>query len=225
MPSAAGAYLFLLGLACGVALLTLTSYRRVSPPWLRWLLFASGVFVMSRYVTMALFTSTEAPRHFLGLRACWFGTAVGLTFPTVVAVDQLVRHPAMTPKKLLLWFSPFLIVYGLVLLFADVTVSPDRMIGWTLHLGSGWQTLLSVTQGIFGLGFIGASLMLMRKIPSRPIRLALFGMALGYGYLGLDGLLVALGRWYFRPFLYSEMLTLLALWHAYETSAKLQSGA
>ena len=55
--------------------------------------------------------------------------------------------------------------------------------------------------------------------PSRPIRIALFGLALGHGYLALDGLLLSMGRWYFRPFLFSEMATLLALWHAYETSA------
>lgn len=222
MPSAAGAYLFLLGLATGVALLTTTSYRRVSPPWLRWLLMASGVFVMSRYATMALFTADDAPRYFLALHPCWFATSVGLTLPSVFALDQLLRHPAMTPKKLLVWFSPFLVVYGLLLLFADVTMEPDRVAGWTLRLAAGWQILLSLTQGVFVIGFIGISLMLMRQIASTPIRLALLGLAAAHAYLGVDGLLLALGRWYFKPFLYSEMLTLLALWHAYETSSKPQ---
>jgi len=222
MPSAAGVYLFLLGLACGVAVLTTTSYRRVSPRWLRWLLFASGAFVMSRYVTMALFTATDAPRYFLALRPCWFATSVGLTFPSVFALDQLLRHPVMTPKKLLLWFSPFLAVYGIVLMFADVTLGPDRLVGWALHLGAGWQLLLSLAQGLFVVGFIGISVMLMRKIPSASIRLALLGLVAGQAYLGLDGVLLSLGRWYVRPFLYSEMLMLLALWHAYETSARLQ---
>jgi len=222
MSPAAGVYLFLLGLACGVAVLTTTSYRRVSPRWLRWLLFASGAFVMSRYVTMALFTATDAPRYFLALRPCWFATSIGLTFPSVVALDQLLRHPAMTPRRLLVWFSPFLAMYGIVLLFAGVTLVPDRLVGWALHLESGWQVLLSLTQGVFVIGFIGISVMLMQKIPSTPIRLALLGLAAGQAYLGLDGLLLALGRWYFRPFLYSEMLTLLALWHAFETSARLQ---
>ena len=222
MPPAVGAHLFLLGLACGIALLTATSYRRVSPPWLRWLLLASGLFVMSRYVTMALFTANDAPRYFSALRPCWFATSVGLTLPSIFAIDQLVRHPAMTPKKLLVWFSPFLAVYGLLLLFADVTMEPDRVAGWMPRLTSGWRLLLSVTQGAFVLGFIGISLMLMRKIPSTPIRLALLGLAAAHAYLGVDGLLLALGRWYVRPFLYSEILTLLALWHAYETSARLQ---
>jgi len=222
MPSAVGVYLFLLGLACGIALLTTTSYRHVSPPWLRWLLLASGVFVMSRYVTMALFATAEAPRSFLALRPCWFATSVGLTLPSVFALDQLVRHPAMTSKKLLVWFSPFLVVYGLILLFANVTMEPDRVAGWMPRLAAEWRLLLSLTQGAFVIGFIGMSLMLMRKIPSTPIRLALLGLAAGQAYLGLDGLLLALGRWYVRPFLYSEILTLLALWHAYETSARLQ---
>ena len=222
MPSVGGAYLFLLGMATGLALLTTTSYLRVSPSWLRWVLMASGLFVMSRYLTLALFTTPEAPRYFLSLRPCWFATSVGLTLPSVCALDQLLRHPAMTPKKLLVWFSPFLIVYGVVLLFADATPVPDRVVGWMLRLGNGWQILLALAQGVFVLGFIGLSLVLMRKIPSTPIRLALIGLVVGQGYLGLDGVLLALGRWYFRPFLYSEMLMLLALWHAYETSARLQ---
>ena len=225
MPSLGAFYLFLLGFAAGVALLTTTSYRRVSPRWLRWLLMISGLLVMSRYVTLALFTATDAPRYFSALRPCWFATSFGLTFPSACALDQLLRHPAMTPKKLLVWFSPFLAVYGLMLLFAGVTLAPDRLMGWTLHLGTGWQILLATTQGAFVLGFIGISLMLMSKIPSTTIRLALLGLAAGQAYLGLDGLLLALGRWYFRPFLYSEMLMLLALWHAFETSARLQQGA
>ena len=225
MPSAAGISLFLLGLTCGIALLTTTSYRRVTPLWLRWLLMASGLFVMSRYVTMALFTAEEAPRYFLVLRPCWFATSVGLTLPSVFALDQLVRHPAMTPKKLLARFSPFLVAYGIVLLIANVVLVPDRFVGWAMHLGPGWQLLLSLTQGAFVLGFIGISVLLMRKVPSTPIRVAIGGLMAGHAYLGFDGLLLALGQWYFRPFLYSEMLMLLALWHAYETSAKLQSVA
>jgi len=224
MPPALGAYLFLLGLASGVALLTTTGYRRVCPVWLRWLLLGNGLFVMSRYVTMALFAIARTPTQFWLLRHCWFASAVGLTLPSVFAVDQLLRHPAMTPKKLLVWFSPFLIVYIAVLVFGKMTAAPDRVAGWALHLGVGWQAVLSLAQSLFIIGFVAACAFLMRKVPSLPIRLALLGLVAGHVYLGLDGLILALGRWYVRPFVYSEMLTLLALWHAYETSANLQAG-
>ncbi len=223
MPAAAGAYLFLLGLASGLALLTVTSYRHVSPTWLKWLLTVAGFFVISRYVTMALFTAEDAPQRFWALRHCWFATSVGLTLPGVFAIDQLLRHPALTPKTLLRWFSPFLAVYAAVILFGSVTPARDPSGGWTLHLDGWWRWLVSVTQGSFVLGFIVTAASLMRKIPSLQIRIALLGLILGYGYLAFDGVLVASGRSYFRPFLFSEMVTLIALWHAYETSARLQS--
>ena len=218
----AGAYLFLLGLASGVTLLSMSAYRHVSPRWLKWLLIATGSCVMSRYLTMALFTTTEAPKYFWGLRHCWFATSIGLTLPSVLVLDQLLRHPGMSPGKLLRFFAPFLIVYGSIIVFGSMTPQPDRIAGWMPRLDPGWHWLLSGVQAVFVIGFVGLCVLLMRKFPSPPIRRALFALALAHGYLGLDGLLLALGRWYFRPFLYSEMLTLLALWYAYETSAQLQ---
>ncbi len=219
----AGTYVFLLGLASGIALLPLTAYRRVSPRWLKWLLVASGGLVLSRYITMALFTSFDAPQRLWSLRHCWFATSVGLTLPSVFAIDQLVRHPAMSPKKLLRWFSPFLVAYGCVILFAPMTVEPDRVSGWTPHLAGNWQRLLGLVQGTFVISFISICVLFIRKIPSRPIQTALAGLLVAHLYLGVDGLLLVCGRWYFRPFLYSEMLTLLAIWYAYETSARLQN--
>lgn len=216
-------YLFLLGLASGIVLLTVTAYRAVSPRWLKWLLIASGVFVISRYVTMALFTQPDAPHRFWGLRHCWFATSVGLTLPSLFAVDQLLRHPAMTPKKLLQWFSPFLVAYASVILFGDVSPVPDRVAGWMPQLSPAWRWVVSITHAIFVLGFLGIGAMLMRKIPSRSIRLALAGLMVGHAYLGLDGLLLVLNLWYFRPFLYSEILTLLAIWFAFDTASRLQS--
>ena len=221
MPSLAGVQLFLLGLASGIALLTLTAYRRVSPPWVKGLLVATGLFIMSRYLTMALFTTADAPQRWWGLRYCWFATSVGLTLPSVFAVDQLLRHPAMSPKKLLTWYSPFLVAYVAVILFGVLTPVPARVVGWMPHLSRGWQAVLSITQGIYVLGFIGGCLQFMGKIPSRRLRAALLGLVLGQGGLGLDGLVLTFGGWYFRPFLYTEMLMLLAIWHAYETSAAL----
>ena len=222
MP-AAGGYLFCLGLASGLAVLSLTGYRGVSPVWLKRLLIAAGLGVVSRYVTMALFTVEDAPQRFWALRHCWFATSVGLTLPGVFAIDQLLRHPALSPKTLLRWFSPFLAAYGALILFGYVTPERAPFGGWTLHLSGGWRVLVSVTQGSFILGFVVTAAGLMRKIPSQPIRLALLGLILGYSWLGLDGLLVTMGRWYVRPFLFSEMLTLVAIWYAYETSAELQS--
>ena len=224
MAQAAGAYLFLLGLASGIAALTISAFQRVSPPWLKGLLAASGLFVISRYVALALFATAESPDRVWAWRHCWFATSLALPLQSAFAVDQLLRHPAMSPKKLLAWLAPFLIAYSAVILFAGVTPAPDRVVGWSLRLEPWWQRLLSATHGLFVMGFLGAALLLMRKVPSRPIRVALLGLALGIGALALDGVLLALGGWYFRPYLYSEMLALFAIWHAFETGAALQRG-
>ncbi|GEM_PF-2513577 len=220
-----GRYLFFLGVAAGMTLLLLSAYRRVSPLWLRALLIATALFIISRYVTMALFTMGSAPQQFWALRRCWFATSVGLTLPSLIVIDQLLRHPAMSPAKLLRIFSPFLIAYGAVILFGVMSPQPDPVMGWTPRLSIGWQWFLGAIQTMFVLGFVTTCLLLMRKIPSPPIQRALLGLVIAHAYLGFDGLVLALGRWYFRPFLFSEMVALLALWYAYETSARLQQTA
>lgn len=223
MTPSVSLYLFTLGLAGGMVLLVLTAARRLSPPWLRWSLIGLGLFMVSRYVTLALFTVPDAPARFWALRRCWFATSLGLPWAGVVAVDQLLRHPAMTPKKLLAWFSPFLAAYGAVILLGDGTAARDPLGGWTFHLASGWRMWLTATHGLFVCGFLAIALRLMIKIPSRHIRTALAGLALGYLALSADGLRLARGGWSLRPYLYSELFMLLALWYAFETATELQS--
>ncbi|HEX9564013.1 MAG TPA: hypothetical protein VF981_08580 [Gemmatimonadaceae bacterium] len=221
--SLASAYLFLLGLAAGTAVLAMTAFRHVSPRWLRWVLFAVGAFQVGRYVALACFTAPDAPIRFWELRRFWFASAVGLTLPSVVALDQLVRHPAMTPKKLLIRFSPFLAAYGAVILFGSFTAIPDRVAGWALELTGWWPAFVSVVQGAFVILFIGICVWIIRKLPSEPIRTSAARLLVAHAYLAFDGALLAFGGWYFRPFLFSEMLALLALWHAFETVNSLRS--
>jgi len=222
MSPLAGPYLFLLGLASGLSILAISAYRRVSPKWLRWALIATGCFMISRYITMALFTEPDAPQRYWAMRRCWFASSVSLTFAGVFAVDQLVKHPAMTPKKLLQWFSPFAAIYASIILFGSFKPVPDSVAGWMPVLSSGWRVLVAVTQSVFVLGFVGLSAMFLPKLPDARLKQALAFLAAAFAYLGLDGVLVSFGLGYFRPFLFSEMLTLLALWNAYETSASVQ---
>lgn len=222
MSALLGTHLFLLGLASGLTVLTLTAYRRVSPNWLKGLLIVTGLFMMSRYLTMALFTSPEAPQRFWTLRYCWFASLIGLTLPSVVVIDQLVKHPAMSPKKLLVWLSPFLAIWAAVILFGHIIPRSDPLLGWTVHLSTGWQWVASGAHTVFIVGFLIICVMIMLKFPSRPIRIALLGLTVGFGYLGVNGLLFALGDSSVGQSLYPEMVTLLAIWNAYETADTLQ---
>ena len=223
--AATGASLFLLGLASGFALLAISAYRHVSPAWLKWLLIASAMLLIGRYVLtiwwptlgeMAYFMVTDwlgkgGEAAFFLLYCCWVVSSIGLTLPGVFAIDQLIRHPAMTPKKLFRWYLLFPLANGAAL------------VGLARGVNSFWMIFVDTVFLIFLIGFVGVCVMLWRKIPSPPIQRALLGLALAYGYLGLDILLGALlGRWHETALLYSEMAALLALWYAYETSASLQ---
>lgn len=196
MQAGAQTYLFLLGLACGIALLTTTSYRRVSPRWLRWLLLASGALVMSRYGLLAL---AEPPIPSGWLRTVWFASSIGLTLPALFAVDQLLKHPAITPAKLLRWYVPFVVLYGVALFFGDFVRG------------------LAVVHGLFSTALLTAGWLSLRRVPVWSIRRALLLLIAAYFGLAADTLRTGLSA----GFAYSEMLALLTLWHAYETSAQL----
>jgi hypothetical protein len=224
MSGPAGAYLFLLGFACGPALLAVSAYGTVSPRWVRWLLVAAGGLVIARYVVMAAFALAETPDRLWAWHRLWFGSMVGLTVPGVFAIDALIRHPAMTPKKLLLRFSPFLAAYLVLAMFAEARPAADRLMGWSVALTPGWRLAAGVVQSAFVMGAVGLCVLLIRKIPVRPIQLALGLLALAYACLAADGLILAGGGWYARPFLYSEMCTSLSLWHAFRTAAAVHGG-
>ena len=197
MMTRAGGYLFLLGLACGLAILPLTAYARLTPRRVRWLLLAAGALVVGRYVALAGFALADEPSRVWGLRYLWFGSAVGLTLPAVFAVDALIRHPAMTPKKLLWRFSPFLAAYA-----ALIVAGPSHPIA---------NQIAPIIQGLFVIGFVGLCLLLARNLPVPAIRTALWILAAAYVYLGVDGV-------------GAEMAASLALWFAFQTAARLQSG-
>lgn len=211
-------YLFWLGLAVGLTLLVMTSYRTISPRWLMWALLGSGALLISRYLSMALFATGGQPGMAGLLQRLWFGSAIGLTFPGMVALDQLVRHPAMTPKKLLRAYAPFLAVYVPAILLGSTQMTANPVIGLRPRL-EGWAALaLSVAQTLFVSLVVWLGAKLAKKLPSKHIRVALWALMAAYLSLALDGLLLACGIWYRWPFLYSEILTLIALWWAFETA-------
>lgn len=189
---------FLLGLASGIALLTMTAYRRVSPRWLRWLLLASGVLLLGHYLSLARSYALIGV-FAVFVPASWLettGAPLALTLPGVFAIDQLLRHPSITPKTLLWWYGPFAAALVILPLFPLIPF---------------WH--LRVLVGLFALGLVGVCAFAILKFPSPTIRPALLVLILGYLALGIG--YVWLGG--FHAF---DTLTLLALWYAYDTAAE-----
>jgi hypothetical protein len=215
-------YLFLLGLACGIACLAITSYVRLSPRWLRWMLMASGLCLVARYVSLA-YAAIGAPWPEAPFLRAWLGSDIGFTLPSVFAVDALIRHPAMTPRKLLARFSPFLALYAALAVAARGSVLFNRQLGWGFALTPPWLILAAALQAGFLVAFAGVSFVLIRKLPVPAIRAALLILVVSHGYRQSLSLAMAMkGWWLSAELLLPEMLTLLAIWYAFQTATRLQ---
>ena len=228
MTPQASPSLFLLGVAAGLTALTMTAYRRVSPSWLKWLLLATGVLTLSRYIVMTCFAEASSPDRLWSWGYGYSARSIGFTLPSVMAIDQLLRHPKMSPQRLLRWITPLLLVDALMISVATLAPQLDRLRGW-VPAASGWQSVLigalwafSVVQWVFMIGFMGVIALLLRQpYLTQPARRALWALLLAYVALGVEEVSLAIGRWLIPPLLYPDMVALLALWYAYDTSAAL----
>ena len=223
MTPHASAYVFLLGVAAGLTVLTMTAYHRVSPSWLKWLLLATSLLTLSRYIAIARFADATYPDQLWSWGYSDYAKSIGFTLPSVMVIDQLLRHPKMSPQRLLRWIAPLLLTDALMISVVTLAPQLDRLLGgWVPHVTSGWRWAFIGVQGLFVIGFIGAIVFLLRQpYLAQPARRAFWGLLLAYVALGVDGVSLALGTWSVRPTLYSDMVALLAIWYAYDTSATL----
>lgn len=190
---------FFAGLGCGLTLLLAAAIRPVSPRWLKQLLIGLLLLQGASYLLPVL-TQTM--------------TSTGLLLCSVFAVDQLIRHPAMSAKQLLVWCSP-LIVFALattaVLLFAPDKIPPL------------WRSCFLLGIPVLGsAGFALWVLLLFPKIPSREMRRAL-GLLAAAHTLQAGAFLFSLWQAGLPAAFHTDLLLLIALWHAYDTAYALQT--
>ena len=111
----------------------------------------------------------------------------------------------MTPAKLLQWYAPFCALYGLAACFADLALM---------------ERLFAIIHSLFGAAIVAVGLLLLRRVPAGAIRNALLLLMAAYASFASEAVI---GAFLLSDgFRYLELLVLLALWHAYETSARLQ---
>ena len=106
----------------------------------------------------------------------------------MVAFDQLVRHPAMTPQKLLRWYAPFFLAFA-------------------VGVAANWPRLLVITHFLFTVGLVVIGALLIRKLPSRSVRLSIGILMAAFTFLVFGGLV-------------AEMLAIVALWVAFDVSRR-----
>ena len=221
MPPAAGS-LFWLGCASGITVMAGTAYRHISPAWLKWLLAATALVLLARYAALACLSLTSVPEHVGVLRPLWLAAPISLLLPSAAAADLLIRHPAMTPQKLMRLLSPALIGYGLIIVCAPARLVPTLAAGWLVRLTGLWQALFLALQLSVSLGFVGVCVLLIRKIPLRPIQHGLALLALSQLLQGVDAIRVAVHVGSSALSIQTEIASLLAIWFACETGARLQ---
>ena len=158
---------YLLGLASGVALLPVLAFCQISTGWVRGLLIVGQALAAFSHALTASLGADPAVEAWAA-RIGW-AAAAGTVAVSAFAVDQLLRHPAMTPRRLLLWIAPFL---------------AGPLAAAVLGPGAGWATgAAQATGAVFSLLFAVVTLWLAMRLPVPKIRLMLGFLAAAH--LGL----------------------------------------
>ena len=211
-----GWYGFFLGLAAGMAVRAATAYRTVSPRWLRWLLLGLAALVASRYVTLMVWANSAEPSRWLWLRHCWLASIVALPLPSLLALDQLVRHPSWSAMRILRYCSPVLVLYALIMLFGPGALQPHPLAGWVPELRMPWRAALIVVQSVFVLVFAVLCTLLILRMRSRRVRLAVSGLLLGHVSIALAHVPAVAQHAGHCALLLTEIFTLAAIGHAFD---------
>ena len=201
MSSTVGAWNpFFLGLAAGLSAFLVSEYLALSPRWFRWVVTLSSLGVISRHVLLAMIAIAPPATLGWGARLIDAWASVGLTLPCAVAIDQMVRHPAMTPKKVLTAYAPV----AAALLVTFIT--------------GGNRALLAVIHGAFALAAVWFGALLIRKLPGTSVRLALAGLAAAQVVLAGRQLAAVFAALDLRLGLGTDLLVLGSIWAALKTA-------
>lgn len=183
---------FLLGWAVGASALLFSEYLALSPRWFRWVIAAAGFGVVLRYWLLALTAITPVPLAAWMIDGVDVWAAVSLTFPCAVALDQLVRHPAMTPKKLLRSYAPVAAAWM-------VAVIVNRL-------------AVAIVHTAFALLVVWMGAQLIRKLPLHKIQLSVAGLAAAQLLLAAQRLAGSQAVLDIRVLLASECVVLGSIW-------------
>ena len=204
-------YLVALGAAAGLTVLAASAYLQISPASLRRLALGMAALATCRYLAMAHTIMLGEQALVWSLLPSWYATAFILTFPGLLAFDQLVRDPRVTPTRLLTMYAPLFLGYLLVMALGEW--EPQR------HSGPAWwPMLLAVVQVAFAAGLIVLVRKAWKVVTAPAARIALSSLIAAYSLLAVDSIWTALRHGARNPSLIPEVLVLLSVWFSLRTS-------
>ena len=153
------------------------------------------------------------------IRSVWCVHLVALTWPAVVAADQLIRHPAVTPRALVRWYVPMAMAGLGVIVLGQIGLVPESGVGMRLALLGAWARAAGLLLGSFSIILIVVGGMVWRRLLPGPVKTSLSALLAAYALVGLEGV-VQLVRPSPAPWLWPEMIAFLALWNAFQTAQR-----
>lgn len=200
--------IYLTGIASGTVLLAMSAYRHASPVWLKWLLWITGLFLILRYTLTVLFLESGS-LHFFQLQSYrWAVATACLCVPALFVIDQMLRHPAMSPEKFARIALPAILIQALCVLFGD----QFAFLGWVSF---------GVFQ-LFALALVVFCIRLWPQIPNTLLKRALSILIAALAFLAGESIMSLMGSTLSASGVLAEILMLAALWHTYETSFTLR---
>jgi hypothetical protein len=216
-------YILLIGLciiAVGVLVLNIGAVLHNRYLTLKLVCILLFVFSMFRYFTLIVYGDFPTYDQLMALRYFYLASSIGLTIPTVSAlwyITPLYREK-IGYKQYLLFFTPWIIFYGYVIITQPTEIVQGESFGYALELTGRFPIYLSIAQSAMIAVIIILSGIGMVKYKNLQLRVQYIIIILAQITLFLDGLsyFVEIPRTFPR-FTVSEVFGFLAVLYAFST--------
>ncbi|MDF2877589.1 MAG: hypothetical protein K0S30_685 [Clostridia bacterium] len=216
-------YILLIGLciiAVGVLVLNIGAVLHNRYLTLKLVCILLFVFSMFRYFTLIVYGDFPTYDQLMALRYFYLASSIGLTIPTVSAlwyITPLYREK-IGYKQYLLFFTPWIIFYGYVIITQPTEIVQGESFGYALELTGRFPIYLSIAQSAMIAVIIILSGIGLVKYKNLQLRVQYIIIILAQITLFLDGLsyFVEIPRTFPR-FTVSEVFGFLAVLYAFST--------
>lgn len=214
-------YILLIGvciIAVGVLVLNIGAVLHNRYLMLKIVCIILFVFSMLRYFTLIVYGDFPTYQQLMTLRYFYLASSIGLTIPTVSALWYIVPlyRESIAYKHYLLFFTPWIIFYGYVIITQPTEIVQGASFGYALELTGRFPIYLSIAQSAMIAVIIILSVIGIVKYKNLQLRVQLIVIIIAQLTLLLDGLsyFIEVPRTFPR-FTVSEIFGFLAIFYAF----------